>query len=68
MECIVCGAKSDTRYCKDCEKVLDEIIHRVGEKRWSAMDDCSYIYPMIKRAIKGELTVTDIINSMEVED
>ncbi|APH38899.1 MULTISPECIES: hypothetical protein [Methanohalophilus] len=68
MSCAICGAEADSEYCKKCEKILDEIIHRVGEKRWSAMDDCSYIYPMIKRAAKGELSVNDIINAMEVED
>ncbi|KGK97751.1 hypothetical protein LI82_08210 [Methanococcoides methylutens] len=68
MQCTVCGVETENKYCNDCEKILEEIIQKVGEKRWSAIDDCSYIYPMIKRAAKGELTVNDIINAMEVED
>lgn len=68
MQCAVCGVETDSKYCNDCEKILEEIIQKVGEKRWSAIDDCSHIYPMIKRATKGELTVNDIINAMEVED
>ena len=68
MQCTVCGKESENQYCGDCDKILKEIIQKVGEERWSAIDDCSYIYPMIQRAVKGELTVNDIINAMEVED
>lgn len=68
MQCTVCGVDTNTKYCNDCEKILEQIIQKVGEKRWKAIDDCSYIYPMIKRAVNGELTVNDIINAMEVED
>ncbi|MGM0771924.1 MAG: hypothetical protein ACQESU_10035 [Halobacteriota archaeon] len=68
MQCVVCGVETDKRYCDKCEKIMDEIIQKVGEQRWNSIDDCSYIYPMVKRATKGELTVNDIINAMEVED
>jgi hypothetical protein len=68
MQCTVCGVETENKYCNDFEKILEEIIQKVGEKRWNAIDDCSYIYPMIIRATKGELTVNDIINAMEVED
>lgn len=68
MQCAVCGVDTESKYCTDCEKVMEEIIQKVGEERWSAIDDCSYIYPMVKRAVKKEVTVNDIINAMEVED
>lgn len=68
MQCTVCGKEGESKYCGDCDKVLKELIQKVGEERWSAIDDSSYIYPMIERVIKGELTVNDIINAMEVED
>ncbi|MBP2030782.1 hypothetical protein J2755_001730 [Methanohalophilus levihalophilus] len=68
MQCTVCGEENENEYCDECDKILKEIIKRVGEERWSAIDDSSYIYPMIQRAVKGELTVNDIINAMEVED
>jgi hypothetical protein len=68
MHCIVCGKVSKNKYCDDCGKIMDDVIRKVGEKRWSTIDDCSYIYPMVKRAARGEVTVNDIINSMEVED
>ncbi|TGC11397.1 hypothetical protein [Methanolobus halotolerans] len=68
MNCIVCGAESNTRYCNDCGKVMDELIRRVGEERWAAMDDCSFIYPMVLRVARGELAINDIIQALEVED
>ena len=40
----------------------------IGEKRWAAMDDCSFIYPFVRRVANGELTVHDIIQVLEVED
>jgi hypothetical protein len=47
---------------------MDEVVQIVGDVRWSAIDDCSFIYPMVLRVAKGELTVNDIINALEVED
>ena len=68
MNCEVCGVESETQYCSDCGKVMNEVIRKVGEARWNAMDDCSFIYPMVKRVGKGELTVRDIIQELERED
>lgn len=68
MNCIVCGIESDTKYCDECGKIMDEVIRTVGEKRWNAMDDCSFIYPMVLRVARGELAVHDIIQALEVED
>ncbi|WP_321418926.1 hypothetical protein [uncultured Methanomethylovorans sp.] len=67
MKCLVCGEESDTKYCNRCGKIMDEVIRQVGEKRWSSIDDCSFIYPMVLRVAKDELTVTDIIRSLEPE-
>ncbi len=68
MKCDICGVESDARYCSKCGTVMDEVIKKVGEKRWSAMDDCSFIYPRVVRVGKGELTVNDIIQALERED
>ena len=68
MHCDVCKAESDSRYCSDCGKIMNELIRRVGETRWASIDDCSFIYQMVKRDGKGELTITDIINELEKED
>ncbi|WP_406657953.1 hypothetical protein V7O62_05190 [Methanolobus sp. ZRKC2] len=68
MNCIVCGVESDARYCDECGKVMDELIRTVGEERWNAIDDCSFIYPMVLRVARGELNIYDIIQALEVED
>ncbi len=68
MNCIVCGIESETRYCDECGKVMDELIRTIGEERWSSIDDCSFIYPMVLRVARGELTIYDIIQALEVED
>jgi hypothetical protein len=68
MKCEACGVESEERYCKTCGEIMDEVVRRVGEARWAAMDDCSFIYPLVQRVAKGELTVHDIIQSLDVED
>ncbi len=68
MDCIVCGIESDMKYCDECGKVMDELVRTIGEKRWSAIDDCSFIYPMVIRVARGELTINDLVNALEVED
>jgi hypothetical protein len=68
MKCEACGKESDAKYCTDCGKVMDEVVRRVGEARWAAIDDCSFIYPLVQRVGRGEATVNDIIQALEVED
>jgi hypothetical protein len=68
MKCEACGAESEGRYCTTCGPIMDQVIRTVGEKRWAAIDDCSFIYPLVQRVSKGELTVHDIIQSLDVED
>jgi hypothetical protein len=68
MKCESCEAESEDRYCKTCGAIMDHVIREIGEKRWAAIDDCSFIYPLVQRVAKGELTVHDIIQSLEVED
>ena len=68
MKCESCGEESEGKYCKTCGNIMDQVVRGVGEKRWAAIDYCSYIYPLVQRVAKGELTVHDIIQSLEVED
>lgn len=68
MKCEVCGNESKTNYCSNCGPIMNDIIRKVGEERWNALEDCSFIYPMVKRAARGELTVNDIIQQLERED
>ncbi len=67
INCESCGAESEDKYCKTCGDILNEVVRRVGEKRWAAMDDCSFIYPYVQRVAKGELTVHDIIQVLDAE-
>jgi hypothetical protein len=68
MKCESCGADSEDKYCGTCGDILNEVVRTVGEARWAAIDDCSFIYPLVQRVAKGELTVYDIIQALEVED
>ncbi|MFI5383759.1 MAG: hypothetical protein ACHQXK_05935 [Methanosarcina thermophila] len=68
MKCEACGVESEDKYCIECGKVMNEVVRRVGEARWAAIDDCSFIYPLVQRVAKGEATVNDIIQALEVED
>ena len=68
MKCESCGSESNGRYCKTCGDILDEVVRVVGEKRWAAIEDCSFIYPLVQRVAKGELEVHDVIQALEVED
>lgn len=47
---------------------MNNLIRRVGEAHWNEMDDCSFIYPMVKRVARGELTINDVIQELERED
>ena len=68
MKCESCGADSEDKYCQQCGKILDEVVRAIGEKRWAAMDDCSFIYPLVQQVANGELTVHDIIQVLEKVD
>ena len=68
MKCESCGAESEDKYCKACGDILDKVVREIGEKRWAAMDDCSFIYPLVQQVANGELTVHDIIQVLEKEE
>ena len=68
MKCESCGADSEDKYCQTCGKILDDVVRAIGEKRWAAMDDCSFIYPLVQQVANGELTVHDIIQVLEKEE
>jgi hypothetical protein len=68
MKCESCGADSEDKYCQKCGKILDDLVRAIGEKRWAAMDDCSFIYPLVQQVANGELTVHDIIQVLEKEE
>jgi len=68
MKCLVCGTETKTKYCNECSRIISELMQIVGEEQWGSIEDFSHIYPMVKRVRDGELTVRDLVQSMEVED
>ncbi len=64
MGCIVCGAESDARLCVRCSNIERNVVKAVGYDVWSKMDDCSYIYPLIRRVAEGSLTEKDVVNEI----
>ncbi len=43
---------------------MDKVIQEVGPDVLSTIDDCKFIYPMIKRVAAGDLRTQDVINSL----
>lgn len=65
MNCDICGKNSnDKRICDRCSRIMEKVIREVGPDLWSTVDDCKYIYPMIKRVADGSLRSQDVVNSL----
>jgi len=65
MNCDICGkATVNERICDRCNRIMDRIIRDVGPEVWSKVDDCRYIYPMVKRVAEGSLRAQDIVNEL----
>lgn len=65
MKCEICETStSNKRYCDSCNKIMDEVIREVGPEVWGNIDDCKFIYPMVKRVVEGDLRTQDIINEL----
>ncbi len=43
---------------------MEKVIRDVGPDVWNTIDDCKYIYPMIKRVAEGDLRTQDVVNSL----
>ena len=65
MNCEICGkSTSNNKICSRCTRIIDKIVHEVGPDVWNNIDDCKYIYPMIKRVAIEDLRTQDVINSL----
>jgi len=42
---------------------METVIKDVGPL-WEKIDDCSYIYPMVKRVVDGDLRTQDVVNEI----
>jgi disulfide oxidoreductase YuzD len=66
MNCDICEdpTTSEKGICDKCNRIMEEVIRGVGEDFWSNIDDCKYIYPMVKRVAEGSLRTQDIVNEL----
>ncbi len=66
MNCDICDepTQKDTQVCDRCQKIMDKVIREVGPDVWEKIDDCKYIYPMVKRVAEGSLRTQDIVNEI----
>ena len=64
MKCDICGEPTteNRTICDRCTKIMDNVIKDVGPDAWKGIDDCKYIYPMIKRVAEGNLRTLDVVN------
>ena len=66
MNCEICGESTSNKnmICDRCTRIMDKVIQDVGPEVWNTIDDCKYIYPMIKRVAEGSLRTNDVVNSL----
>lgn len=66
MRCEICGelTTEEKFICDRCTKIMEDIIRGIDPDLWKSIDNCEYIYPMIKRVTEGSLRTQDVINSL----
>lgn len=66
MNCDICGmtTSNKTRICDRCSRIMDQVIQEVGPEVWEKLDDCRFIYPMVRRVAEGTLRTQDIVNEL----
>ncbi len=66
MNCDICGkpTTNKTKVCDSCKSIMDKVIRDVGPDVWEKIEDCRYIYPMIKRVAEGDLRTQDVVNEL----
>lgn len=66
MNCDICGKSTtnDNGICDRCSRIMNKVIRDVGPEMWQTIDDCKYIYPMVKRVAEGNLRTQDVVNAI----
>lgn len=66
MNCDICEkpTRDNKEICDNCNRIMETVIRDVGPDVWNNIDDCKYIYPMIKRVADGSLRTQDVVNSL----
>lgn len=66
MNCNICGkpTTNKTGICDSCNRIIEKVAREVGSEVWEKIEDCRYIYPMIKRVAEGTLRTQDVVNEL----
>jgi disulfide oxidoreductase YuzD len=66
MNCDICGKSTSNQngICDRCTRIMDKVIKEIGSDVLTNIDDCKYIYPLIKRVAEGSLRTQDVINEV----
>lgn len=66
MKCDICEAPTgnENRICDKCGRIMDNVVREVGPDVWEKIDDCRFIYPMVRRVAEGTLRTQDIVNEL----
>ena len=66
MNCDICGksTSNETRVCDRCGRIMEKVVREVGPEVWEKIEDCRYIYPMVKRVASGDLRTQDVVNAL----
>lgn len=65
MKCDICGDDTtNKRICERCTKIMDQVIRDVGPDVWNSIEDCRFIYPMVKRVADGSLRTQNIVKEI----
>jgi len=66
MNCDICGksTSNENGICDRCTRIMNKVIKEIGSDVLTNIDDCKYIYPLIKRVAEGSLRTQDVINEV----
>lgn len=66
MNCDICGKPTTNvkGICDRCNRIMEQVTREVGPEVWEKIEDCRYIYPMIKRVAEGTLRTQDVVNEL----
>jgi hypothetical protein len=61
MNCDIFGGDTINKIiCERCTKIMEGVIREVGPDVRNSIEDCRFIYPMVKRVADGSLGTQDI--------
>ena len=66
MNCDICNRPTENgrTICDRCTRIMDQVVREIGPDVWEKIEDCKYIYPMVKRVAEGTLRTQDVVNAL----